>query len=122
MLVLLCKRSFCVQKISTTTEGRTFGHNRFSSRYSWSVPYPETPAARILWLEIFVFNKALKRSSASASRPHTNESPKNNIVGLASRLNSSSRNPRLLCSAWTVRALVTTELEFGIGVHPSSES
>jgi hypothetical protein len=37
-------------------------------------------------------------------------------------LNSISRNPRLLCCAWMVRAVVTTELELAIGAQPSSAS
>src|SRR4030088_3385601 len=59
-----------------TTAGLIFGHSRCSNRYSWSVPYPETPAATILWLEMRGLSNSVKRSSASASSPQTNESPK----------------------------------------------
>jgi hypothetical protein len=44
------------------------------------------------------------------------------MVGCPSNTNSSSRTPRLLWLAWIVRALVTSELEPGTGIHPSSSS
>src|ERR1700738_2372136 len=81
MLVLLSWRSFWVQNTSTTTAGLIVGHSRRSKRYSWSVPYPETPAATILWLEMRGLSNSVKRSSASASSPQTNESPRNTMVG-----------------------------------------
>ena len=41
---MLSSRSFCAQKINTTTAGFTFGQIRCNNRYSWSVPKPDTPA------------------------------------------------------------------------------
>src|SRR5664279_2417971 len=69
-----------------------------------------------------LLSKSVKRSLASASTPQTNESPINNIVGRASRSNSISRKPRLLCCAWIVRAVVIIELELGWAPIPSSSS